>query len=62
MQNKDQRKYIYISQTILTGFSRREKAITIYIRIYMKTKWQGQHKTSKKLYFHCGPSAKTVEM
>ena len=62
MQNKDQRKNIYISKTILTGFSSKEKAITRYIRIYIKTKCQGQHKTSKKLYFDCGPSAKTVEM
>ena len=36
-----------ILKTILTVFSRKEKAITRY--------------TSKKLYFHCGPSTKTVE-
>ena len=51
-----------ILKTILTDFSRKEKAITRYTRIYIKIKWQGQHKTSKKLYFYCGPSAKTVEM
>ena len=28
-------------KTILTEFSRKEKAITRYIRIYIKTKWQG---------------------
>ena len=39
MQNKDQQKKII--ETILTNFSRKEKAITRYIRIYMKTKWQG---------------------
>ena len=33
--------YIYILKTILTEFSRKEKAITRYIRIYIKTKWQG---------------------
>ena len=51
-----------ILKTILTEFSRKEKAITRYTRIYIKTKCQGQHKTSKKFYFHCGPSTKTVEM
>ena len=39
MQNKDQQK----KKTILTEFkfSRKEKAITRYTRIYIKTKWQG---------------------
>ena len=39
MQNKDQQKKK--SKTILTDFSRKEKAITRYTRIYIKTKWQG---------------------
>ena len=30
-----------ISKTILTDFSRKEKAITRHTRIYIKTKWQG---------------------
>ena len=30
-----------ILKTILTDFSRKEKAITRYTRIYIKTKWQG---------------------
>ena len=30
-----------ILKTILTNFSRKEKAITRYTRIYIKTKWQG---------------------
>ena len=30
-----------ILKTILTDFSRKEKAITTYTRIYTKTKWQG---------------------
>ena len=62
MQNKDQQKKKRILKTIFTDFSRKEKAITRYTRIYIKTKWQGWHKTSKKLYFHCGPMTKTVEM
>ena len=61
MQNKDQQKK-RILKTLLEDFSRKEKAITRYTRIYIETKWQGQHKTSKKLNFHCGPSTKTVEM
>ena len=61
MENNDQQKKI-ILKTVLTDFSRKEKAITRYTRIYIKTKWQGQHKTSKMLYFHYGPSVKTVEM
>ena len=40
MQNQDQQKK-RILKTVLTNFSRKEKAITRYIRIYMKTKWQG---------------------
>ena len=40
MQNKDQQQK-NILKAILTNFSRKEKAITRYIRIYMKTKWQG---------------------
>ena len=51
-----------ILKTILTDFSRKENAITRYPRMYIKTKWQGYEKTSKKLYFHCGPSTKTVKM
>ena len=51
-----------ILKTILTGFSRKEKAITRYARIYIKAAWQGWHKISKKFYFHCGPSTKTGEM
>ena len=50
-----------ILKAIFTDFSHKEKAITRYTRIYIKTKWHGQHKTSKKLYFHC-PATKTVEM
>ena len=30
-----------ILKSIFTDFSRKEKAITRYTRIYMKTKWQG---------------------
>ena len=30
-----------ILKTILTVFSRKEKAITRYTRMYIKTKWQG---------------------
>ena len=37
MQNKDQQKK-RILKTILTNFSRKEKAITRYTRIYIKTK------------------------
>ena len=40
MQNKDQQKKI-ILKTILIDVSRKEKAITRYNRIYIKTKWQG---------------------
>ena len=40
MQNKDQQKK-RISKTLLTYFSRKEKAITRYTRIYIETKWQG---------------------
>ena len=39
MQNKDQKKK-RILKTIFTDFSRKEKAITIYTRTYIKTKWQ----------------------
>ena len=48
-----------ILKTILTDFSRKEKAITRYTRIYIKL--NDGDKTRKKLYFHCGPSTKTVE-
>ena len=42
MQNKDQQNiYIYILKTILTNFNRKEKTITRYTRMYIKTKWQG---------------------
>ena len=50
MQNKDQKKK-RILKTILTNFSDKKNAITRYTKIYIKTKCQGQHKTSKKLYF-----------
>ena len=40
MQNQDQQKK-RILKTVLTNFSRKEKAITRYIRIYIKAKWQG---------------------
>ena len=40
MQNKDQQEK-RILKTILTDFIRKEKAITRYTRIYIKTKWQG---------------------
>ena len=40
MQNQDQQKK-RILKTVLTNFSRKEKAITRYIRIYIKTKRQG---------------------
>ena len=61
MQNKDQQKKKKL-KNFLTEFWCKEKAITRYTRKYIKTKWQGYHKTSKKLYFHCGPWTKTVEM
>ena len=41
MQNTDQQKKKGILKTIFTDFSRKEKAITRYTRIYIKTKWQG---------------------
>ena len=41
MQNKTSKKKKRILKTILTVFSRKEKAITRYTRIYIKTKWQG---------------------
>ena len=42
MQNKDQqKKNKTILKPILTNFSRKEKAITRYTRMYIKTKWQG---------------------
>ena len=37
-----------------TDFSRKEKAITRYTRM--------EGTTENKLYFHCGPSTKAVEM
>ena len=37
MQNKDQQKKNKQLKAILTEFSRKEKAITIYTRIYIKT-------------------------
>ena len=40
MQNQDQQKK-RILKTVLTNFSRKEKAITRHIRIYIKTKRQG---------------------
>ena len=40
MQNEDQQKKKNI-KTILTNFSRKEKAISRYTGIYIKTKWQG---------------------
>ena len=40
MQNKTSKKKRML-KTILTVFSRKEKAITRYTRIYIKTKWQG---------------------
>ena len=40
MQNQDQQKK-RILKTVLTNFSRKEKAITRYIRICIKTKRQG---------------------
>ena len=41
MQNKDQQKKQGILKTILTDFRHKEKAITRYTRICIKTKWQG---------------------
>ena len=43
MQKKDQKKNKEkrILKIILTNFSRKEKAIIRYTRIYIKTKWQG---------------------
>ena len=55
MQNKDQQKK-RILKTSLTDFSRKEKAITRYTRIYLKQ--NGRDNTNKELYFHCGPSTK----
>ena len=69
MQCKTKTSKKRILKTVLTDFSRKEKdfsrkekAIAKYTKIYIKTKWQGQHKTSKKPYFHCDPSTKAVEM
>ena len=38
MQNKDQQKKKRILKTIFTDFSQKEKAITRYTRIYIKTR------------------------
>ena len=51
MQCKIKTSKIRILKAIFTDFSRKEKAITRYTRIYIKTKWQGSHKTSKKALF-----------
>ena len=67
MQNKDQQKKRTL-KIILTDFSINEKAITrytriyIYIYIYIYNQMAGITQNSKKVYFHCGPSAKTVEI
>ena len=62
MQNKDQQK----KKNIKNNFDRHNIICIIhrYNRICIKH-WQagqGLHKTSKRLYFHCGPSTKAVEM
>ena len=49
-----------ILKTILTDFSRKEKAITRFTRIYIKLN-DGDNTKQGKNYFHCGPSTKTVE-
>ena len=41
MKNKDQQKKKKKLKTIFTDFSQKEKAITRYTRIYIKTKLQG---------------------
>ena len=46
----------------LIDFSCKKKAITRYTRIYIKLNDRDNTKQAKKLYFHSGPSTKTVEM
>ena len=41
MQCKIKTEKKRILKTILADFSRKEKAITRYTKIYIKTKWQG---------------------
>ena len=41
MQCKIKTRKKRILKTILTDFTLKEKAITRYTRIYIKTKWQG---------------------
>ena len=60
MQIKDQQKKI-ILKTSLTDFSRKEKAITSFTRIYTKLNGRDNAKQAKS-YFHCGLSTKTVQM
>ena len=39
------------------------KMVKKYINIYkyeIESFWLGWHKTSKKPYFHCGPSSRTI--
>ena len=61
MQNKDQQKKI-ILRNFWPTLVVKKKAITRYTRIYIKLNDRDNTKQAKKLYFHSGPSTKTVEM
>ena len=50
MQNKDQEKK-RISKTILTDFSRKEKALTGYTGIYIKLNGRNNTKQAKSFVF-----------
>ena len=56
MQNKDQQKRIL--KTILTDFSRKEKAITRYTRIYIKLNGRDNTKQAKSFIFIVVPQQK----
>ena len=56
MQNKDQQKRIL--ETILTDFSRKEKAITRYTRIYIKLNGRDNTKQPKTFIFIVVPQQK----
>ena len=57
MQNKDQQKKI-ILKTILTDFSRKEKAISRYTRIYIKLNGRDNTKQAKRFIFIVVPQQK----
>ena len=58
MQNKGQQKSKTKKETILTNFSRKEKTIIRYTRIYMKPNGRDNSKQAKSFIFIVVPQQK----